>query len=152
MDTWILVADRARARIFSPMQDGRMIEVSDFINPEARTPAHERGRAPPARVYDRFGKGRHAIEARTSPRDKAISQFAATLTTYLEQAHVEGRYRRLVLIAPPRVLEALNATLAVPVGEAVVLRVAKDLTRSPAEGIRKVLPQRLFKPRAVASL
>lgn len=151
-DIWILVADRARARLFSLSEAAPcMIEIEDFVNPAARTPSHEREHAPPPRVHDRVGEGRHAIEAHTSPREKATSQFAAMLGSHLKHAHDEQRYRDLVLVAPPRFLGALNAALGVRLGETVLLRVSKNLTRSPEKEIREALPQRLFKHRAVAT-
>jgi protein required for attachment to host cells len=143
-DVWILVADRARARLFSLDKGApRMIEIEDFVNPEARIPGHEREHAPPPRVHDRFGEGRHAIEAHTSPREKAALQFAAMLGSRLKRAHDEQRYRDLVLIAPPGFLGALNAALGAHLGGTVLLRVSKNLTRNPANEIRAALPHRL---------
>jgi len=151
-DVWILVADRARARLFSLAKGAsRMIEIEDFVNPEARIPDHEREHAPPPRVHDRFGEGRHAIEAHTSPREKATSQFAAMLGSHLKHAHDEQRYRDLVLVAPPRFLGALNAALGARLGETVLLRVSQNLTRSPVNEIRETLPHTLFKRRVVAN-
>lgn len=152
VDAWVLVADRARARLFS--LDGsvpRLIEIVDFVNPAARTPGHEREHAPPPRVHDRFGESRHAIEAHTSPREKAALQFAAMLGSHLKHAHDERRYRELVLIAPPRFLGALNVVLGARLGEAILLRVSKNLTRSPASEIREALPDKLFKRSPVAN-
>ena len=151
-EVWILVADRARARLFSLGPGApRLIEIGDFVNPGARIPGHELEHAPPPRVHDRFGAGRHAIEAHTPPREKAALQFAAMLGAHLKHAHDEQRYRDLVLIAPPRFLGALNAALGARRGETVLMRVPKNLTRNPANEIREALPRRLFKRGAVAT-
>lgn len=149
---WVLVADRARARLFS-LEKGapRLIEVADFVNPAARTPVRAGGHVPPPRVHDRIGDGRHVIEAHTSPRQKVALQFAARLAAYLKHAHDEQRYRGLVLIAPPRFLGTLNAELGGHLGEAIRLRIPKNLTRRPANEIREALPRALFAPRAVAT-
>lgn len=149
---WILAADRARARLFSLDRDApRMVEIEDFVNPEARTSGHEREHAPPPRVHDRFGEGRHAIEAHTSPREKAALQFAAVLGSHLKHAHDEQRYRELVLVAPPGFLGMLNAALGARLGGTVLLRVSKNLTRSPANEIREALPHGLFNRRTSAN-
>jgi protein required for attachment to host cells len=149
--TWILVADRARARLFSiNRRAGRMIEFEDFVDPEARTPGHEPEHAPPPRVHDRVGEARHAIEVHTSPREKAALQFAASLGSYLKHAHGRRRYREMVLIAPPRFLGALNAALGAHVGETVLLRVAKNMVRLSASEIGEALPHGLLKRCAVA--
>lgn len=151
-EVWVLVADRARARLFSLAAGApRMTEIEDFVNPEACTPGHEREHAPPPRTHDRFGESRHTIEAHTSPREKSASQFAAILGSHLKHAHDEQRFRGLVLIAPPRFLGALNAALGTRLGEAVLLRISKTLTRSPANEICEALPRRLFEHRAAGA-
>jgi protein required for attachment to host cells len=148
-DIWILVADGARARLFALGKGApRMVEIADFVNPEARMPGHELDQAPPPRVHDRIGEGRHAIEARTSPKQKAASQFAAMLGSYLEHALAERRCGDLVLVAPPRFLGALNAALGARLGRTVRLRIPKNLTRSTADEIREALPQALSRRRA----
>ena len=143
-DIWILVADGARARLFALGKGApRMVEIADFVNPEARTPGHELNQAPPPRVHDRIGEGRHAIEARTSPKQKAASQFAATLASHLEHAWAGRRFSGLVLVAPPRFLGALNAVVGARLAGTVRLRVPKNLTRSSADEIREMLPPAL---------
>ena len=145
-DVWVLVADRARARLFSLGKGARrMIEIEDFVNPEARTPGHEREHAPPPRVHDRFGEGRHAIEAHTSPKEKVALRFAAMLGSHLKHAHDEQRYRDLVLIAPPGFLGMLNAILDAQLRAAVVLRLSKNLTHASGAVIRAELPKALFR-------
>ncbi|WIG54611.1 MAG: hypothetical protein OJF61_000397 [Rhodanobacteraceae bacterium] len=150
-EVWVLVADRARARLFSLAAGApRMTEIEDFVNPAARTPGHEREHAPPPRVHDRIGEGRHAIEAHTSPREKTAAQFAATLESHLKHARDAQRYHDLVLIAPPAFLGMLNATLDAHLRAAVVLRLPKNLTRASAAAIRTELPQSLFRAANIA--
>ena len=143
-DTWILVADSARARLFS-LEPGprRLQEIGDFINAAARTPGHEQQTAPPARVHDRFGESRHAIEVRTPQKEKVAARFAAELKSALERGHAEQRCRQLVLIAPPRFLGTLNAALDEVLRESVVLKIAKNLTRKDAASVLAELPRPL---------
>lgn len=143
-DTWILVADHARARLFSlEHRAGRMGELESFANVEARTPGHERERAPPPRTHDRLGEGRHVIEPHTTARDKSAAQFAGTLASVLARGLDEQRYVDLVLIAPPRFLGILNASLRPRVREAVALKIAKNLVRRSVSTIRVQIPRRL---------
>jgi protein required for attachment to host cells len=95
----------------------------------------------PPRAHDRFGEGRHAIEPHTSSRDKASARFAGGLRSALERGRVDHRYGRLVLIAPPRFLGTLNATLDKQLDACVALRIAKDLTHSNAIVIGAALPE-----------
>lgn len=149
--TWILVADSARARLFSLSAGATSLEeIGDFINAAARTPGHELEHAQPARVHDRFGSNRHAIDARTPPRTKAAAQFAEVLKAALERGQAELRFHDLVLVAPPRFLGVLNSTLGPRLCERVLLRVAKNLTRRPASEIAEALPHTLSRRRAMA--
>lgn len=150
-DTWILVADRARARLFSLDKGAAHIkEIEDFVNVAARTTGHEQGDAPPPRVHDRMGEGRHVIEAHTPPREKSARQFAAMLASVLEHAHAERRCHDLVLIAPPGFLGMLNTALGADLRAAVVLTIAKTLTRMRADGIRAALPPSLLRHMRIA--
>ena len=151
-DTWILVADSARARLFSLGAGAtRLEEIGDFINAAARTAGHDLEHAQPARVHDCLGDTRHAIDARTPPRVKAAAQFAEVLKSALKRGQADLRFRDLVLIAPPRFLGVLNSALGARLGEMVRLRVPKNLTRRPPNEIAEALPHRLFKHRAVAT-
>lgn len=149
-DVWILVADHARARLFA-LDAGHLDEVRDFVNAEARVPGHDTERAPPPRVHDRMGEGRHAIEARTLPHDKAAARFADTLRAALEQGRTAHAYAKLVLIAPPRFLGFLNASLGDALAGCVALRIAKNLTRDPPAAVRAALPRALLNPLARAA-
>ncbi len=143
--TWILVADHAKARLFS-LDAGQLREISDFIDAEARVPGHEKERAPPPRVHDRFGAARHAMQSRTLPQDKAAARFADMLKSVLERGRTAHSYANLVLVAPPRFLGVLNAALGEALGDSVVLRIAKNLTRGKPEAIHAELPRSLLKP------
>lgn len=131
--TWVLVADGARARLLS-LQAGEYTprQIRAFSNAMGRMPGRELERDRPPRAYDRFGRGRHAIEPRTSTRDKCTARFAALLHSTLERGRVEHRYSDLVLIAPPHFLGLLNATLDKRVRARVALEMPKDLTHANA--------------------
>ena len=101
--TWILVADQARARLFSLASDqGDPTEIAAFTNPEGRMRAHdlERGRHP--RVHERLGEASHAIDPRSTPQRKSATRFAAQLRSMLEHAWADHACDSLALIAPPR--------------------------------------------------
>jgi protein required for attachment to host cells len=142
-DTWILVADHARARLFSLGKGTpHLTETENFVNPAARTPGRKREHAPPPRTHDRFGNARHVIEPRTSPRDKLAARFAASLASALKAGWNAGGFRQLVLIAPPRFLGVLDAALDARLRESVVLKVARNLTRRSPATILAELPKR----------
>ncbi|WHZ18100.1 MAG: hypothetical protein OJF55_000249 [Rhodanobacteraceae bacterium] len=141
-ETWILVADSARARLFA-LGAAQLEELGDYVNAAARTPGHELEHAQPARVHDRFGSSRHAVDSPTPPHQKAAAKFAGELAAELERSHAGQRFHDLVLIAPPRFLGLLNAALGKQLKESVVLEVPKNLTRRSTATIRAELPRRL---------
>lgn len=143
--TWILAADRAKARLFSFDGDPDSItELEDFICPDwrGRVPAQDRQ----PRTHDRQGASRHVIEPRTAPREKAEETFARELDSVLERGRVEHRYQDLVLIAPPQFLGALNAALGSHVRARVVAELPKGLVGADPRDILAHLPAALCKP------
>ena len=148
-NTWILVADSARARVFS-LRTGTsgLEEIAAYANPDARVPAHALPRARrPERVHDRFGTARHAIEPRTALQDKHDARFAGLLGSVLADGLAARQCGRLALIAPPRFLGKLNAALGDDVQAAVVLKVAKNLTRRGPATILGEIPAALRRRR-----
>lgn len=145
--TWILVADQARARLFSPSADMKDLEeVGDYVNVDARLPDHQlQGSRRPPRVHERFGEVRHSIEPRTTPQDKSVARFASLLGSVLKRGHSERRFTRLVLIAPPRFLGALNKALDPRLDAVVVLKMPKNLTLETPHAIRGELPRSLLR-------
>jgi protein required for attachment to host cells len=125
--TWILAADRAKARLFAfDGAVGAISEIGTFANPEGRGRHPAQDRLP--RTHDRQGPGRHAIEPRTSNRDKTDDSFARELDAALERGRLDHRYRDLVLVAPPRFLGVLNAALGDKVRACVVAELPKGIT------------------------
>lgn len=134
-NTWILVADAARARLFDWSQrDAELLEIADYANPEGRSPGQHpvHGRLP--RTQESVGSAHHAIEPRTTLREKHAQQFALMLGKVLLRGRLEERYDRLVLMAPPRFMGILRSSLDEQTLDCVSDEVCRDLvTRSPAE-------------------
>lgn len=142
--TWILVADRAHARLFSPTIDGGgLTELEDFINPEGRKPeaAYANDRAP--RSFESMGPSSHAIQPHTTAEEKVAARFAGELNDVLERGRVEHRYERLILVAPPRFLGALHNAMGKQVSSCVVAQLDKDIVTLPATEIREHLASQL---------
>lgn len=144
-NTWILVADGARARLFETASpDDALSEVACFSNPEGR--AHGRdettGRLPS--VNESVGPTRHSIEPHTTLREKSADRFSRTLNETLERGRTDHRFKQLVLVAPPRFLGALHGHLAKPLRDCIVAEVKRNLTALPASDLRAHLPRELF--------
>lgn len=148
--TWILVADSARARLFATTEqdDGALVELEDFLNPECRGRELEADRPP--RTFESVGSARHAIEDHTSYDQKSLEFFARELDAVLERGRVGHRYDDIVIIAPPHFLGALNSTMGKHVRDCVIAELPKDLSSADARTIRDHLPARLGQLRAAA--
>lgn len=138
--TWILVADRARARLFTPNADGDALdELKDFVNPDGRKPYKAYNYDKPPRTIESVGSARHAIEPKTTPEEKVAARFAHELNDVLERGRVDHSYERLILAAPPRFLGVLQKALGKQVRSCVVAQVDKDLSTMPAQEIQQQL-------------
>ena len=64
------------------------------------------------------------------PHDRAVADFARLLADKLQHARVQNQYQRLVLVAPPRFLGLLRASLDGPTSQLVLASIHKDLAIS----------------------
>jgi len=142
--TWILVADRARARLFAANDAGDALnELQDFVNPDGRKPGEVYNYDRKPRAMDSMGPARHAIEPKTTPEEKVATRFAQQLNDVLERGRVDHRYERLILAAAPRFLGVLKNALGKEVRAHVVAQVDKDLSVLSAGEIHEHLASQL---------
>lgn len=140
--TWILVANRVRARLLELDESKREVsEIGDFLNPDGRAPSGTRGENRPPRTMESVGTTRHAIEPHTEPAVKVADRFARQLIAILEDGRVHNHYDRLVLIATPRFLGRLRQCMDGPLRGHVVRELGRDMTRDKPETIRTLVTQ-----------
>lgn len=127
---WIVVADAARARIFSAAElPAPLREVEDLVQPEGRLPERALGADRPGRSFESVGGARHAMSPRTGPRAASRHRFAERIAERLDRGFAEGSYRRLALVAPPAMLGALRAALSPSCKAHCELELASDIAR-----------------------
>ncbi len=133
--TWILIANGARARLFSNDGPGHGVTlVSDEVLVGVNLPSREIMSDRPGRTFDSVGAGRHAKEPRTDPREIEKRSFTHELAAMLDDGLKQGKFERLVLVAPPGELGFLRAELSPAVRKRVSAELNKDLTRmAPSE-------------------
>jgi len=140
-NVWVLVADRARARLFEFASSGqKLVEIACFDNPEARIHGIARDRLP--RVNESSGGIRHAIEPRTTMMEKSVDRFARSLIDELENGRTQQRYDQLILVAPPRFRGALHRHVDKPLKNCISAEISRDLTTWPVERIFEQLQPR----------
>ncbi len=143
-NTWVVVADQVRARIFvASGPRGELEELDNLVHPEGRLSGREINSDRPGRAFDSMGAGRHAMDKRHSPQQQEAVRFAHTVAAQIAARHGQGAFDRLVIVAPPRFLGLLREMLPAAVAQCTVLTVDKDLVQlKRPEEIRKHLPER----------
>lgn len=121
--TWILVAHRSGARLFENRGPGKGMELrQNFDNPAGKLKNHALDSDKTDARNNRHGYG-HDQE----PTLHIAEQFAKQLCAHLDQARKQQRYDKLVLVAEPRFLGLLRATLPPTTAALVTATLNKDL-------------------------
>lgn len=142
--TWVVVADASRARIFSLSGPRDSLqEREDLAKPTARQHETDLTADLPGRSFDSAGEGRHAMEERTSPKQREAIEFSREIAERLEQARTRNELEGVVLIAAPAFLGLLRQHLGPELSKHVVLAIDKDLSRADRSEIVDHLPERV---------
>lgn len=137
LKTWVLVADRSRARFFSiDTPKGPLKEFEDRVCPEARL--HD------GRDVDggkRAGSEHHTFPPPPPAKQQEAIDFAREVASRADAGRVHGDFERLVLVASPDFLGALRKKLPAPTAKLVDRTIDKNLTQLSATDIRRHLPE-----------
>lgn len=139
--TWVLVADKSRARIFSKNGRSPFREEETFIHPESRL--HEQDLTSDLPGSDGGGNSsgqRHGKGPRVSPKRHEAQVFCKQVADHLESARAEQRFQRLLVVAPPAFLGLLREQFSPPLGALVTREVNKNLVHLKADELRAQLP------------
>ena len=148
--TWIVVADGARARFFTPSADSRKLvpaRSADMVLPESRGLARDLKSDKPGRVYSSSRSGtRHALEPRHDYHKYEKHRFSASLADVLDTACGQGEFDQLVLVAPRRSLGELRTMLTKRVQSCLRQEIPKDLTNETPTSLSKRLVSLMLQP------
>jgi protein required for attachment to host cells len=130
--TWIVVADGARARFFSPAEDGKTLvpaRTADLVSPESRRRASDLVSDKPGRSFSSARGGpRHSFEATHDVHKLEKHKFSAALAELLDDACQRKEFDQLILVAPHRSLGELRGLLSARVQRSIRKEIARDLT------------------------
>lgn len=132
MTTYIVVADAARARIFT--RDAlTLIEQENLVHAEGRL--HEGDL-----VTDSSGAETTSSAARTADDGTASrhekEMFAKQVVKRLYTARIENSLEKLILVAPPKFLGLLRDKLDAPTQKLLIHTLPKDLSKATLEDIQ----------------
>jgi protein required for attachment to host cells len=109
-------------------------EILERDNP----PTREQGTDRPGRTSASVGAARSAMQE-ADWHQIAEERFAGELSEALYRYVHAGRFDKLVIIAPPRVLGDLRKVFHVEVAERVVAEIPKELTSHPLAEIERLI-------------
>ena len=140
-NTWVVVADGTRARLFNRHKNRTLEEFDTLLSPEHRLHEGDLVTDRDGRSFDSAGSGRHAMGNKNAAKDHEMANFARRLAARLDEGRNAGQLERLVLIAPPRFLGQLRANLSGPASDLVALTIGKELTTLPAAKLEAHVPE-----------
>ncbi|MEZ6061415.1 MAG: host attachment protein [Planctomycetaceae bacterium] len=126
---WIVVADRARARVLKQEACGgdQLVEVCDLVSPKSQMKPSEAQSDRPGR-FSSGGGQREVLEPRTDFRHKTAEDFAVHVVDYLDHLRTTSSVRRLMIAAPPLFLGELRKKLTPPISKLIEREVDKEWT------------------------
>jgi protein required for attachment to host cells len=136
-ETWIVVADGARARIYShvPGRAPALVPALDHDLVASRLRNQDVDSDRPGRTTQRAQRtdhaaSPHAVAPETDSHRHAQIEFSRVVAGELETARLGG-LTRIVLVAPPRALGDLRKACTAGVHALITDEIGKDLTRMP---------------------
>lgn len=142
---WLLVADSAKARLFSVDRRERAFEpMGEWEDEVASGKTQDIEADRPGRTFDSAGPGRHAMEPSSSPKGVAKSRFVAMLADLLEDKAKKNGFDELHVFAAPRTLGEFRELLDPAVKSRLVHEEAKDLTIHSKPELEKLLGGRFW--------
>lgn len=137
MTTYIVVADAARARIFTRLGP-KLTEQEGLVHAEGRL--HEGDLV----TDNGTDSSAHFSATRSSGGEKVATVhheeiFAREIAERLYQVRNGNQMEKLILVAPPRFLGQLRDKLDAPTSKLVIHSLSKDLTKASTEEIANAI-------------
>jgi len=141
MNTWILVADGAHARIFNAdTAKSTLSEIESMIHPESQLHEQQLTSDLPGRQAGGATGSHHSVSSETDPKKYEADVFAKALCKHLEAAHNAHKFRQLIAVAAPAFLGLLRAEMSSNISKVITLEIDKDIVEQDVDSIRAHLP------------
>ena len=135
----VLIADGARAKLLRNTGTVRKLRfVTEFEMHQENPPTREQGTDRPGRYLAADGVSRSAVE-QTDWHQRAEERFARNVAALLYRIAHTRPFKRLIVIAAPRVLGDLRAAFHPEVAARVVAEIPRDLTPMPVAELPRLL-------------
>lgn len=140
---WILVADGARGRLLLHAGPGKELQpatgVDQFLGD--RRPNREIASDRPGRAFESANPARHGYAPRVDWHEFAKREFAARMGKILDRGRERRKFDELILVAPPKTLGDLRATLDPKTAACVRHEIPKDLVQLTMDELKERLAE-----------
>jgi protein required for attachment to host cells len=149
----IVVADQSEADFYElERRDMPPLFVQRLEDADAHLHDRDLKSDRPGRVFDhaaaagsrRGAVAHHSTGGERNPRKVEAQRFARRIADALDEERRQGRYDRLVVMAPPTFLGLLRQEMPVAVHSMLTAEIGKDLVHEPAEMLTGYLPPGTF--------
>ncbi len=138
MTTYIVVADAARARIFT-REALKLEEKENLVHAEGRLHEGDLITGATGAVDESTSHTRRASRGDSVALDREAEIFAKQITERVYKARVDNRMDKLILVAPPRFLGVLRDKIDGPTSKLVIHTLDKDLTKASLDDIQEAV-------------
>jgi len=142
--TWVAAIDGKRAHFYTKGEERRLGDLNHTLTARPIRIDVSGGRRDLGRVHERIGSARHIVEPRTSERVLEREAFVREVAHYLDDALAQGKYTRLIISAPPKVLGFLRKELSKRVKDVIALELDKDLMQLTPAQLQKHLEKIVY--------
>ncbi|WP_192035803.1 host attachment protein [Halomonas sp. YLGW01] len=138
MTTYILVADAARARVFT--RDAlTLVEHDSLVHAEGRLHEGDLVTDNGGDVHQSSTTAASASGGENVATQHHAERFAKEVAERLYRARVENDLEKLILVAPPRFLGQLRDKLDGPTAHRVIHSLSKDLSKASLATIQEAV-------------
>jgi protein required for attachment to host cells len=134
---WIIVCDGSKALLLENVGDEKFPNLQTKEVYEQETNAREDGASEPGRAHQSVGNARNAVE--TDFHDQSERRFLKSLMDRMDAAALAGKFKSLVVVAPPKALGMMRQAYTNHVRQALSGEIDKDFVRMPVHEIEKHL-------------
>lgn len=138
MTTYIVVADVARARLFT--RDALQLEEQEsLVRAEGRLHEGDLVTDNGADVHDSMGSAARSSGGENTALQHQAQLFAKQVAERLYQARVDNSLEKLILVAPPKFLGLLRDKLDATTSKRIIHTLAKDLSKASVSDIQQAV-------------
>lgn len=136
--SWVVVADAARARIFSLM-DGELTPQDVLTHPESQMHTGDLRTGGKGESIESHGAAARQADPQVSTMEKHAERFAKEIAEYLRLARTKNYFERLIIVAAPQELGRMRDNLDSATAALLEKSIDKNWAQHDSHEIGKLL-------------